>query len=326
MIWIQSNNEDFSTNYVIDWLYFFDAKWIRTNEESISFKELSIMNNQKDLEFSPLPLKGQTVKLENLSSYWYRRGSVNLGIKIEGVEPSYRDYINYLSREGYYYKQYIYDCLNNIRHINSFYDNDLNKLTVTNFAQSIDLKIPDTHIITSKNQLLHLLNGKEVITKSLLVSSVWREDKKVESWGTVKVEKEKIMENLELIPDHFFPSLVQECIEKKFEIRTFYLDDQFYSSAIFSQNDPQTKIDFRNYNYQKPNRVVPFKLPESIEKQLYELSKRININSGSIDLIYGTDNKFYFLEINPIGQFHQVSYPCNYYIEKYIANYLNCYG
>jgi D-alanine-D-alanine ligase-like ATP-grasp enzyme len=44
-----------------------------------------------------------------------------------------------------------------------------------------------------------------------------------------------------------------------------------------------------------------------------------NLDCGSIDLIYSTDEKYYFLEVNPVGQFGMVSYPCNYQLEKKIA-------
>ena len=63
-------------------------------------------------------------------------------------------------------------------------------------------------------------------------------------------------------------------------------------------------------------------MPIEIENNLAELMKHLNLNSGSIDLIYGCDKKYYFLEVNPVGQFGMTSYPCNYYIEKKIANYL----
>ena len=47
--------------------------------------------------------------------------------------------------------------------------------------------------------------------------------------------------------------------------------------------------------------------------------KLLNLNSGSLDLIRAADGKYVFLEINPVGQFGMVSYPCNYNIEKEIA-------
>lgn len=40
------------------------------------------------------------------------------------------------------------------------------------------------------------------------------------------------------------------------------------------------------------------------------------------DRLIKSDDNYYFLEVNPLGQFHQVSYYGNYQIEKYIADLL----
>lgn len=92
--------------------------------------------------------------------------------------------------------------------------------------------------------------------------------------------------------------------------------------AIFSQQSEQTKIDFRKYDPVKPNRCTPYKLPAEIENKIDRLMRRIKINSGSIDMIYSPNGQYYFLEVNPIGQFGMTSFPCNYPIEKRIAQYL----
>ena len=49
---------------------------------------------------------------------------------------------------------------------------------------------------------------------------------------------------------------------------------------------------------------------------------KLEYKTGSIDLLLDTENNYYFLEINPVGQFGMVSIPCNYNIEKKIAEYL----
>lgn len=91
--------------------------------------------------------------------------------------------------------------------------------------------------------------------------------------------------------------------------------------AIFSQQTDQTSVDFRKYSRETPNRVVPFKLPVEIESKLKKVMSILGLNTGSIDLIYTLDSKFVFLEVNPVGQFGMVSYPCNYQIEQKIAKY-----
>jgi len=46
------------------------------------------------------------------------------------------------------------------------------------------------------------------------------------------------------------------------------------------------------------------------------------LNSGSIDILVTPNNEYVFLEVNPVGQFGMVSQPCNYYLEKRIAERL----
>ncbi len=49
---------------------------------------------------------------------------------------------------------------------------------------------------------------------------------------------------------------------------------------------------------------------------------KIGLNCGSIDMIRGTDGKYYFLEVNPNGQFGMVSSPCNLGLYKLVAETL----
>lgn len=130
--------------------------------------------------------------------------------------------------------------------------------------------------------------------------------------------KEIIQEENERFPFTLF----QVYIDKEFEVRSFFLDGNFYSIAIFSQNDSQTRIDFRNYNRKKPNRTIPFNLPEDIKKRLLCFLKKAKLRMGSFDLIKSTKGQYYFLEINPVGQFGMVSFPGNFYLEKRLAKYL----
>ena len=113
-----------------------------------------------------------------------------------------------------------------------------------------------------------------------------------------------------------------ELIDKKLEIRSFYIENNFFSMAIFSQSSEQTKIDFRKYNNVFPNKTEPFQLPKDIEEKLTQIFKEINLNCGSIDLIVDKNDNYYFLEINPVGQYGMVADPCNYELDKLIAKYL----
>jgi len=119
-----------------------------------------------------------------------------------------------------------------------------------------------------------------------------------------------------------FPSMLQEYLDKKIEIRTFYLKDRLYSMAIFSQSNHETQVDFRNYSEDKPNRFVPFILPDEIEIKLIKLMKRLNLNTGSIDLVLTSSNDYVFLEVNPTGQYSMIEGNCFYGLDEIIANEL----
>ena len=92
--------------------------------------------------------------------------------------------------------------------------------------------------------------------------------------------------------------------------------------AIFSQNNVNTQVDYRNYDHEKPNRCVPYNLPNTIKRKIFKFMKYKKIDTGSIDIIFSTNNKYFFLENNPQGQFDWLTKNCNYNIEKEIAEIL----
>ena len=53
--------------------------------------------------------------------------------------------------------------------------------------------------------------------------------------------------------------------------------------------------------------------------------KSLDLKTGSIDMILTPEGDYYFLEVNPVGQFSMTSSPCNYNLEKRIAEYLMKY-
>jgi glutathione synthase/RimK-type ligase-like ATP-grasp enzyme len=125
------------------------------------------------------------------------------------------------------------------------------------------------------------------------------------------------------LPETFFPSMVQKQVDKIYELRVFYLEGKFYAMAIFSQESAATGVDNRkNFEAEFPPRRVPYLLPQKVKGQLKQLMKKLKLNTGSIDILVTPNNEYVFLEVNPVGQFGMVSQPCNYYLEKRIAERL----
>lgn len=134
--------------------------------------------------------------------------------------------------------------------------------------------------------------------------------------------RRKLKEKLSELPERFVLTLFQECIDAEFEIRVFYLDGQFYATAIIITEKENNVVDVK-LNYESENiNWLPYKLPEEYEEELDAFMKLINLNTGSLDIMRTKEGDYVMLEINPVGQFSAPGYRCNYNLEEKIANWL----
>ncbi|WP_445457473.1 grasp-with-spasm system ATP-grasp peptide maturase [Flavobacterium sp. HNIBRBA15423] len=305
MILILSENGDLSTTQVIQWLDFLKKKWIRINVgDDVDFELIG-----DDVKFLT---NKHNFKLSEIQSIWFRRGFFSFKFKFSSKISVIDDF---LKTEFKKIIEYIYYKLSEKKCINNIETYDVNKLVITSIAKDFNLNTPKDLLFTNPN-VFEIVDDKKYITKSISGLGMFSfEDFTIYNYTRfINKEKNTIKSA--------FPSLIQDYIEKKYELRIFYLNEDFYSMAIFSQQDKTTSVDFRNYNRDIPNRTVPFILPDYIKMKLIQFTKKININCGSIDMIVTPQNEYVFLEINPVGQFGMTSYPCNYNLEKKIANYL----
>jgi ATP-GRASP peptide maturase of grasp-with-spasm system len=195
-----------------------------------------------------------------------------------------------------------------------------NKLEMMRMAAELGLEVPDT-LVTTRAEDVRAFAAKHgtVVTKPLSDVVMCSFDDKVFGTYTSPVPESFLSDGAWL---GSFPCLFQEKLEKRYEVRSFYLGGKFYSMAIFSQYRPGTAVDFRKYNFDDPARTVPYQLPAEVEEKLRALMQAMSLETGSVDIVRTRDGRYVFLEVNPNGQFGMVSEPCNYYLEKKVAGYL----
>jgi hypothetical protein len=304
MIKIITEGKDQASNEVIEYLLAEDLNFTRINSDALLHFSYIISNTN-------IPDEAPVV--------WHRRGYQQLNPKeLQNYPFAYHlwkeeDVVNKFYEKKNYSEKSTY--------FGGYIEEDQhNKLNDLYLAQKCDFRIPETLITNTKKEIIAFKKKhNKIITKPLKDLITFKEkDFVYSSIGTFLVEDRYIKQ----LDDCFAVSIFQEYIEKEIEIRVFYFDGRFFPMAIFSQNDEKTKIDFRNYNFEKQNRYIPFRLGRDITKKLQNFLKYKAINTCSIDLILTPDNDFVFLEINPQGQFSWVSKNCNYYIEKFIAQKL----
>ncbi len=310
---IQSESTDRSTDDVVAWLnYFNQLDSIVTFFDDYPITQFSLDYSDTELLVN---INGNTFSTSD--SYWYRRGvfclNKYLKSKIKGINQ-------YLSNTQLRSISSILDAPLCRCQLNCYRDNYIEKLQMLNDARKVGLMIPPTLYTDSLDKVRAFIHQHtSIITKTTIVpfGTVVLDKTYRFASGTVKFG----IDDLNGMPNHFLPSIFQKYMEKKYEIRTFYLNGMFYSMAIFSQLNKATQVDCRKETEVSP-REVPYKLPAEYEKKLSHLMDIYSLNSCSIDTIVTPDNEFYFLEINPVGQFQWLSKKCNHQIEKKIAQYL----
>ncbi len=329
MILILSEKFDPSTNDIIDWLRFFNVPFLRINyNDSYAISYKACITSEESSE--SIIIDNQEYQLEDFSAFWYRRGGL----------PGYREINDFtisedtisdaelkknIKEEDYALRHFFYAVLEkNVRRIGASKTDTLNKLKTLHLAKKSGLKVPKTIITGDKNELEKFRESCNhgIITKAIHEGVLFYDKSDRGYMSYVEEIDDRVFSQ---IPATFHASKFQEKLDKWIELRVFFLIDKFYSMAIFSQLDDQTSVDFRVYNEEKPNRNVPFNLPEKIEHSLLTLMKELNLETASIDIILTKKMEYIFLEANPVGQFGMTSTPCNYKLEKKIAEYL-CYG
>jgi len=312
MILICSDEHEPTTDVVCYWLAYLKKKFIRiSNKNSITILKIILNNKEIDIHFA---IDDKKYYLSEFTSYWYRRSNLNFkmyyGVDFEYNKKDISDKVNlFLKDELKKVCEFFENQLSKISKLNNHYDNNINKLIVLDKAKNLNINIPNTFVTDDINDLNQ---NNSYITKPI---------------GDLLIEKDgyryfSTTKRVDMKKKAFQHSLIQNEIDKKFEIRTFFFNRKFFSSVIFSQSNPKTELDFRNYDLDNPNRVVPYKLPVEFEEKLLKLFDEVNLNSGSLDIAYTKNGEYVLFEINPVGQFEQVELPCNYGIFKQIAEYL----
>lgn len=165
-------------------------------------------------------------------------------------------------------------------------------------AQTLGLSVPRT-VITNKPSAIRKAFSAfgSMIVKPTRTGYVVYDDKEYAIF-TSKLLAEHL-EHLESAS--LSPAIYQELIPKQFDIRVTIVGERIFAAAIDSQTDPEACIDWRHTeNPELPH--YPVTLPLEIEGKLLELMKCLGLNFGAIDLVQTPTGEFFFLEINPNGQ------------------------
>ncbi len=255
-----------TTEEVMDWLEALGGRCLRLNGDDVegrSALRFEIVDGRLSLRFES---EGVELPVQEAGAVWFRRWLYER--RHETVDlldrPAADDHTlhhqlrRHLSLESRRLSDFLYSSLDHLPWLSHPRRGSLDKLDVLRRAAREGIATPATLVTTEREALRRFAAryGGEVITKPIGEVEAFIAGEVSHFLFTTPLGPAEI----DALPEVFAPSLFQERVEKAYELRVFYLDGEFHPMAIFSQNDPGTRVDFRRYNRERPNRNVPYRL------------------------------------------------------------------
>lgn len=321
MVLILSYDEwDSESEYVSRWIKKLGGHFVRMNANNFLDKSGRFSYSLYSEEMT-LKTEETVIDLDLIDTIWLRRWG-NPSSHFSSVS-SYRNLItlnDFAEREWNTFTSHLFYLLRHKRWVTSPLILNENKLTSLSVARKAGLSVPEYIVTNAKEELMKFRSKhQKVVTKVMSNFHYLSDEQEVASVFTELVDDGK----LEKIPDFFYPSLFQQCIDKVYEVRVFCVGGSFFPTAVIPMND-NVEVDIKKgiKSDRISNRYMPYQLPSDLEEKLNLFLASLDYDTCSIDLIRSKRGEYVFLEVNPIGKFMYYSQCCNYNLEKKVAEFL----
>lgn len=311
---IITNSKDVHADKVISYI---PKKLV--NRVDLDFYERSFLtsfefNNDFKLKINSLEIK----------SFFLRTLFVdhNDVIRQNNLDIGFKNYISQQRNECF--KNFLYLIEKNAPGYNSLSSIEFarSKILQIKLANHFKLDVPKTYVGNNYEQLKKFIRKNKFRNQLIikpLIGLGWYKKKKFYKINPQFFDLKKIKkENFKL-----FPVIIQEYVEKKFEYRITIVNKNFFICRIDNQksNNSLHKLDFRYADIsQTPYEISD--LPNKFKNKILKLMSYFKLNIAAIDVVLGTDNKLYFLEINPMFEWLWIEQLTGMKISKAIAETL----
>lgn len=244
------------------------------------------------------PVNGDTIRLADITSiFWWRPELPKAAPDL--ADADLVEHIQEASAEVVYSVFDDLDCLHFpcTRHVMRRAKLKIPQLVL---ASRLGFRIPETLVTNDPKAFLDFFNEAEtrVITKPAIAlpNPVFQQ---------VVFGYANLVEPRDLL--HFqdvrlCPFIAQHYVEKEVEIRVTVVGPDVFAAEIHSQVTNRTKIDWRHYDDGNTPHFA-HQLPGDVAELCRTLVRHMGLLYGAIDLILTPDGEYFFIEINPAGQF-----------------------
>ena len=109
----------------------------------------------------------------------------------------------------------------------------------------------------------------------------------------------------ELDAVRYGPAFFQQYIPKRYDLRVTVIGDRLFAVRIDPRGHGDAEVDFRRAEiFDLPH--TPVELPRKLHDACLALTAALGLQFGAIDLVQTADGEYFFLEINPNGQWYWI--------------------
>lgn len=196
----------------------------------------------------------------------------------------------------------LYFYLKDVKWLNYYRKNHKaeNKYFQLKLAENVGFNIPEYLLSNNKKEVLEFGKKHDKVVLKLLNQEFYKiANRQYVGFYVNVIPFEKL---LEFSDEEENPIFLQEYIEKDYEVRYTVVGDEHLVCKIDSQKSEIAKMDWRRYDLANtPHSIIT--PPDEIKNKVNLLMKEFDLIFGALDFIVTKDNSWYFLEINPSGQY-----------------------
>jgi len=288
-ILIISSKFDFTTDYITYELHKLGIPYVRINRDEFSSYgiKLSLTNEELHVKINEDKFIVTTEKLKSV----YFRAPTFLRYLYTPLEPENQLFKSQWA--SFIRNLIIFEKALWINHPVNTYKAE-NKLFQLKVAKEIGFKIPFT-LVSNNGDLPDLDDKKKYIIKTL-DAGLFKIGNKEAFIYTNIVKGSELINNINL---KLLPVVIQEYLYHKLDIRVTVVGNKVWAVKILKKGK-SIDGDWRRTKKEELE-FISVDLPHDINLLSITLVKKLGLNFGAIDLAY-SDGKYFFLEVNPTGE------------------------
>lgn len=306
-ILILASKFDLACDYVVSHLRRRSASYFRVNSED--FDQFAITAFPVDAKVL-LSADRLEIRLEqpHLKAIYFRRGVYPR----EAFTPQHsaNDQLVRTHRSAFMRSFMVFDDCRWVNHPAATYRAE-HKAVQLATARKVGFDVPRTVITNHAKGITLAARGDAVVAVKGLDTVLVRQDD-VETFGYTSLLETASAENAYLASA---PVVAQQALTNKIDLRVTVVGSRVFCCAV-THGDQPIHGDWRLAK--SGARFQPYELPQDIAEKCIRLTKALDLVFGAIDLAV-QDGTYYFLEINPTGEWAWLVDQSNLPIDEAIA-------